>query len=341
MKTVSISELKTELAAAFAADVPVMVWGPGGVGKSAGISQAAAGYGGGFIDFRANLRDPVDLMGVPSIDGGRTRWNPPDEYPREGRDDERGVFLIDELPNAHRQTQSALYQLVLDRRLGDYALPKGWRVVAAGNRMQDHGGTYDMPLPLRKRFFHYEVKPSADDWRSWALANRIHPMVLSYIAWQNSDLYNVDPAAFANPTPRTWEMLSDALYADLDVPLVRLQAAIGQGTATKFLAYVTTFHKLPTHKDLMKDPKLVKPHLDKPDRLYALNDTVTANLRRKELDQAVKYMEQLPMEFQMLFVRTLARRDETADAKDKLNVMEHDGILKWVAVNAEKMYKAQ
>ena len=334
MEKIDIGTLKKELHASLEAGEPAMVWGPGGIGKSDAVKQVSKAYGGGFVDFRANLREPVDLLGVPSIEDGYTRWNPPSEFPRVPRDQKTGIFFIDELPNAHRATQSALYQLILDRRLGDYLLPPGWRIIAAGNRTQDHGGTFDMPLPLKSRFLHYETEPRHDDWRQWAIRQGVHPQVLSFLNWKPSTLHDVIPEHYSSPTPRTWHKLSNCLHADMDVPFCRLQAAIGQGAATEFQAYSKAFYKLPSAMDVLKNPSLVTPLKDRADALYALNDTVSATTTKKLLDLAVKYMAVLPREFQMLFVKTLMVRN------DVLDLDSHPKIDKWIRENAASMWEA-
>jgi len=111
-------------------NVPMFLWGPPGIGKSQIVAQVAADMSLPLIDIRAVLLDPVDLRGVPSVENGTTRWNPPNFLPSEGE----GLLFLDELSQAPDSVQSSLLQLVLDRKLGEYSLPDGWRILAAGNR---------------------------------------------------------------------------------------------------------------------------------------------------------------------------------------------------------------
>ncbi len=82
---------------------------------------------------------------------------------------EYGVLFLDEMNSAPPQTQAALYQLTLDRKVGDYALPEGWRIVAAGNRTNDRGVVHRMPDPLVDRFFHVDFEADMQEWCNWAL----------------------------------------------------------------------------------------------------------------------------------------------------------------------------
>lgn len=79
-----------------------------------------------------------------------------------------GILFLDEMNSAPPQTQAALYQLVLDRKVGDYVMPHGWHIVAAGNRTNDRGVVHRMPDPLVDRMFHVEYETDLNDWCDWA-----------------------------------------------------------------------------------------------------------------------------------------------------------------------------
>ena len=135
------SALIEALNCALTEHVPVHIWGAPGGGKSEIVRDLAAAQGCEFIDLRAVLLDPVDLRGLPCIDGDTTRWLVPNFLPREGK----GILFLDELTSAPQMVQAACYQLVLDRRLGDYVLPDGWDIMAAGNPPSERGVHFAMP----------------------------------------------------------------------------------------------------------------------------------------------------------------------------------------------------
>ena len=120
---------------------PVFLWGPPGVGKSRLVADVARRQGRKLYDLRAVLLDPVDLRGLPRIsDEGITSWCVPEFLPHP-QDTEEGILFLDELNAAPPLVQAACYQLILDRRVGQYRLPDGWAVVAAGNRESDRAVT--------------------------------------------------------------------------------------------------------------------------------------------------------------------------------------------------------
>ena len=131
--TLRPSELAATLALLVEARQPAMVWGPPGSAKSMIAQQVAADGGREYVDVRALLLDPVDLRGIPWRDAAdRTRWAPPVFLPPT---DDTGLWLInlEELPSCVPMVQAALYQLALERKVGEYELPEGASLIACGS----------------------------------------------------------------------------------------------------------------------------------------------------------------------------------------------------------------
>src|SRR5262245_55463527 len=115
----------------------VMLWGAPGIGKSSIVHQLGARTGRKVIEFRTNIREPVDVRGVPVADHatGTTKWFVPSELPQVERDGEEGYLFIDEINSGTLQMMAVMMGLVLEHKVGDYVLPQGWRIIAAGNRV--------------------------------------------------------------------------------------------------------------------------------------------------------------------------------------------------------------
>ncbi|MGA8740603.1 MAG: AAA family ATPase [Candidatus Sulfotelmatobacter sp.] len=113
------SKLYEALRALIGERVPLHIWGPCGTGKSQIVGQVAHDLEYDFLDVRAVQLDPVDLRGLPRISSDQTEWVPPKFLPASGK----GILFLDELTSAPQMTQAGCYQLVLDRRLGEYRLP--------------------------------------------------------------------------------------------------------------------------------------------------------------------------------------------------------------------------
>ncbi|WP_407276178.1 AAA family ATPase [Halothiobacillus sp. DCM-1] len=198
--------------------VPIMIWGAPGIGKSAIVRQAAAACGVPVIDLRLSQLEPTDLRGIPVHEQGRVRWVPPDELPQAERDGARGVLFLDEINAAPPPVAASAYQLILDRRLGAYALPPGWILVAAGNRLSDHGITFVMPAPLANRFMHLSLVVAVEQWLDWAqsagIDQRIQAFVRAEPQWLSVFPADADTVAF--PSPRSWAFASRMLAAHED-----------------------------------------------------------------------------------------------------------------------------
>jgi hypothetical protein len=186
---------------------PVMLWGPPGVGKSQMVAQIATRHQVPVIDIRLSQMEPSDLRGIPFRVDERVEWAVPAILPNAERHGETGILFLDEINAAPPAVSAAAYQLILDRRLGEYQVPEHWAIFAAGNRQGDRGVIYSMPAPLANRFSHFEVETNLDDWVTWAYANGIDERVIGFLRFRPELLFDFDPAhnPVAFPSPRSWE----------------------------------------------------------------------------------------------------------------------------------------
>jgi len=229
---------------------PVMLWGPPGVGKSQMVAQIAARHAAPVIDIRLSQMEPSDLRGIPFRVEGMVDWAIPSILPDAQRHGSAGVLFLDEITSAPPAVSAAAYQLILDRRLGDYQVPPHWAIFAAGNRQGDRGVTYSMPAPLANRFSHFEVETHLDDWVSWAYANGIDERVIAFLRFRPELLFDFDPAhnPVAFPSPRSWEFAHRGLRKFEDHPELlqgTLQACVGPAAGIELTAFVNSLDQMP------------------------------------------------------------------------------------------------
>jgi MoxR-like ATPase len=122
----------------------------------------------------------------------------------------KAILALEEFNSAAPSVMAASYQLVLDRRLGDYIVPKGVMILAMGNRSGDRGVTFDLPKPVANRFIHIEMEFNWDDWFSWAVKANIHPDVLGFLSkWPaKTNCFDPDSPSPSFRTPRSWAFVS-------------------------------------------------------------------------------------------------------------------------------------
>ena len=187
---------------------PVFIWGAPGIGKSALVQQFADRLGLDCVSLLGSQLAPEDLIGVPQIIDGKSRFCPPLMIARE----KPYCLFLDELNACTHEVQKSFYSLIHDRRIGDYKLPDGSIVVGAGNRAQDSAIVRPMSSALLNRMVHVHLRVSHRDWLAWADMNGIHQWVTEYVRNRPDHLWSPPPKT-EEPfsSPRSWHMLSDAM----------------------------------------------------------------------------------------------------------------------------------
>ncbi len=282
-RTVSPNEAKAAIRKCIKKKRPVFMWGPPGIGKSDIIKQIGDEQDREVIDVRLSLWEPTDIKGIPyyNSQANTMSWAPPAELPTDP--ESTAILFLDELNSAAPATQAAAYQLVLNRRVGTYVLPKGVSIVAAGNRETDKGVTYRMPAPLANRFLHLELRVDFDDWHQWAVSNRIHEQVVGYVGFAKQDLYDFDPKSSSRSfaTPRSWSFVSELLDDDdvAENTLTDLVAgAVGEGLAVKFMAHRKVAKQMPKPEDILQG-KVKKCDIKEISAMYSLTISLCYELQ--------------------------------------------------------------
>jgi len=238
---------------------PVMLWGQPGIGKSELVEQLAKKLGRKMIDIRLLIMDPTDLRGIPykrknPVTGDEEMvWAPPICFPRDPND--TSIILLDEITAAPASVQAAALQLVLNRKIGEYELPAGVSIIAAGNRESDKTAAQKMPSALANRFIHLPIGFNLDSWKEWAFTNEIHPHVLGFLtafpAMANTFNPKNNYKTFA--TPRTWAFVSQILKSSLPEDLLMdvVAGTVGEGAALQFRTHRNHAAKLPNPDDVL------------------------------------------------------------------------------------------
>ncbi len=240
-------------------EISTMIWGAPGIGKSSIVSQVAEAQEIAFIDLRLSQLAPTDLRGLPVAVNGRSKkegtstWYPPEFLPRSGQ----GILFLDELNMAPPSMQGVAQQLILDRRVGNYQVPEGWFIWAAGNRKEDRASVFDMPGPLANRFLHLEVVADFDSFKKYALNASFHEQIIAFLSYRTELLHKHDPQHNAWLSPRSWEMASKLHSCQMDIT-----PAVGEGVTAEFNAFIALYQDLPDLEAIMagKGQKIAFPN---------------------------------------------------------------------------------
>ena len=262
---------------------PVMLWGPPGIGKSQIIAEVAVRHAAPMIDIRLSQMEPTDLRGIPFRIDNRVEWAVPSMLPDAARHGPYGILFLDEITSAPPSVSAAAYQLILDRRLGDYEVPAGWAIFAAGNRQGDRGVTYTMPAPLANRFSHFEVETNIDDWVSWAYAHNIDEGLIGFLRFKPELLFDFNPAInpVAFPSPRSWEFANRTLrkFGDnANLLLPTLQACVGPAAGLELHAFIENLDNMPDLDAILRGEPVPVPR--EVDLQYAVASALVARAIR-------------------------------------------------------------
>jgi hypothetical protein len=273
------------LTLAVAADLPVLLWGEPGIGKTAALTQLAAALGLPLTTVVASVHEPSDFSGLPIIGDDPAAQGvpmaPPDWAVRLVRAG-RGLLFLDELSTAPPAVQAALLRLVLERRVGALRLPPGIRIVAAANPRSSAADGWELSPPLANRFVHLQwthdhdvvVRGLGGIWPRAALP-RLDPELLSdavtFARRAVCGLLTARPALVHRlpstegrrggpwPSPRSWEMtlrlvaFATAAGVSRDVLSLLVRGTVGDGPGLELLASMDRMD-LPDPEVLLADP---------------------------------------------------------------------------------------
>lgn len=299
--------------------VPVFLWGPPGIGKSSIVAQIAKEQDIPCIDLRLSLLDPTDLRGIPFFDTKKDTavWAPPSFLP-DGSQKE-GILFLDELNTAAPMVQASAYQLILDRKIGEYTLPDGWSIVAAGNRESDRGVVFRMAAPLANRFVHLEMEADVNEWKKWAIDAQMDVNIISYISYRPDALFafNTQDDSRSFATPRTWEYVNEILASkpDEDLIMTLVSGAIGEELAASFLGFRSVAGSLPDLDGILEGTEREVPteaatlHV----LCTALSMRVDDYTSSKKLNNLIVYTLGLPGEFAVMIIQDLRERNIELD----------------------------
>lgn len=267
-----IKSFKEALPYLFKSNVAAMVVGHHGIGKSQAVAQYAAENGYEMIDLRLGTQDVGDLLGLADFERDEngnlvaTKFMRPDWFPSDP--DSKGIIFMDEVNRATRPVLQAVFQLVLDKKLHRYELPKGWHIVSAMNpSTEDYIVTDLSDKAFLDRFCHVKLTPTRSEFIEHARNTDVAADVISFLENQ-PELIQTDLEDFnleVKPSRRSWFAL-DKIYK-LEPPqhiLIALaKGLVGSEAAMAFIKSLSETDKPITAEDVLKNfPKLKKRVLE-------------------------------------------------------------------------------
>ena len=231
----------------------------------------------------------------------------------EAVDGKYGILFLDEFSQASDDLQKPASQLLLERRVGDYTLPPGWIVVAAGNRDTDRSGVRKTMAFVQNRLMDIHVQPMKDPLVEWMERSGIHHSIISFTEAHPGivlgDKVPDKPGPF--PTPRSICMLSP-LIGRLSMAQFTecAQGLIGEGAGAEFVSHLRVIEDLPKYSDIVANPSKCKVP-ERPDANYAVMRMISHNVDAQTAKPAFEYLRRLGKEFQAAGLRGCLSRCPT------------------------------
>jgi MoxR-like ATPase len=268
-----ITQFKQALPFLFEANVAVMVQGHHGIGKSQAVAQFAKENGYNFIDLRLGTQDVGDLLGLADFERDAkgnlvaTKFFRPDWFPHEPNS--KGIIFMDEINRARRDVLQAVFQLVLDKRLHRYELPKQWFVIAAMNPNTDDYIVTDISdKAFMDRFCHIKLAPSKDEWFDYAESIGVKSELMQFLKEQ-PDMMQAKLEDFSlqdvKPSRRSWMAVDRLSKTDIPMGLFQetIRGLVGPEAASAYIASLKNADKPLTAKEILSSFDKVKSRLEK------------------------------------------------------------------------------
>lgn len=232
------------------AGVTLMIWGKHGLGKSAIVSQVATENKMGIVNLRLSQLEASDIRGMPDKDDeGRTVYRPPAEMPRgdlkweeaqkmvmaeknpakqyelverlQARMED-GILFLDESFRAQDDVQQAVFELVYDRKVGQYVLPPNWSIVCANNPFEGYLTNAFMDPAFLDRFCHIilsDGESTTQDWVNYMVQHHgdAAAEIIEFCAAAQENLDGPKTAfelGFSvTPSRRSWDLVARVIEA--------------------------------------------------------------------------------------------------------------------------------
>lgn len=305
----------TALGISIMANVPVILWGNPGQGKTSVLNEIADRYDMHLETVIASVREPSDFAGLPVVDAatGTVTLAPP-RWARNladhamASDNALGIVFYDEISTAPPAVQAAMLRPILDNCVGDFQMPETVRTVAAANPADIAAGGWDLAPPMANRFLHLTWNLPADVVRDgfsvgWPTVDLPKPdpadverlvresriLVGSFVGARPELLTKMPSSTEGNlgyPTPRSWEQVATlygwamACGANSDVVRMLVTGSVGVSATGEFLTYVANLD-LPDPEELLAHPEKFVVPSERPDKVYAIVASVFSAMVNK------------------------------------------------------------
>lgn len=293
------------LAAGIRANVPTLLWGGPGQAKTATITAAAEAWDMHLETIIGSTREATDFLGVMIENKGEVSYSS-FGWVNRLNSAKKGMLFLDEFNTAGPSTMKGMLRVTQERQVGEQYLGDHVSIVAAANPTDIAVDGYDLPAPMANRFMHLDWVFDSQHWLDNVTTGfeftTVDPLkrilsadpdtrravvggaVSAFLRAKSNLLTPAVPedavqAGKAWPSPRSWSnvisVLSHLEAHDTEAALLVVKGLVGEGAAKEYFAWVAS-QDLHDPLEVMNDPSIVDWKKSRPDRLFALMQSITA-----------------------------------------------------------------
>jgi len=324
------SELSAFLSTTLNAQLPILIKGAPGIGKTDIVKQACTASNNNLIISHPVVSDPTDFKGFPYVINGEAHFLPFGELNQLIQADVPTVFFLDDLGQAPAAVQAAAMQLILGRHINGHRVSDNVTFLAATNRKTDRAGVSGILEPVKSRFASIvELEPNVNDWVKWAIKSRLPPELIAFIRFRPNLLHDFKPSTDLDnsPSPRTVHNVAKLMQACLpqELQYEAFTGAAGEGFAIELVSFLRIFQNLPDPDSILVDPDRADVPED-PATLFALSGALAKKADKTTMGSIVRYASRLPVEFSVLLV--------TDSVSHNPDVMETQAFIEWSSAHS-------
>jgi hypothetical protein len=169
----------------------------------------------GFLDFRIAYMEAPDLIGITDIvtdafGAKRSAHLLPDFWPTDPESE--GLILLEEPNRGTTAVMNCLMQILTDRTVHKYTLPKGWIIASCINPDSAEYDVATMDTALKNRFVTFEIEYDSNTFIEFIEKNNWCQHIQYFVksgTWTYKDASSISKDSLY-VSPRTWAQLNAA-----------------------------------------------------------------------------------------------------------------------------------
>lgn len=286
-----------------------------GAGKTAAITNLAKIQNCGFLSTHFASKPIEENGGIPNTvtfmykeqEYKYAEWTIPQTiktlYELSEEYEKKGTFVIWLLDDSHLMGPShmtLMYELLTERKLRDYKLPKNVAIFMAGNHGSSKAGAKTQWSAIVARIFFMKTFASFENWKkNFAIQNGVHPAMISYLENDNYSKFFHEEEQVDIPwaCPRQWTRLSNMIInienwekkpLTEDKLLYIANGHVGKEAASSFVAYYSIYCKFDIPNILLQGKNYILPSstVDRYAFAHALTSYYIGSSEKKKIVQS-------------------------------------------------------